>query len=209
MQRENILIIGDSYSTFEGYVPEGYDIYYPRESIASVSDVSKTWWNMLESETNSKIIHNNSWSGSTICSVGWNGDCSTSSAFYHRLSELIENGFFEQNKIDRVFVFGGTNDSWIGTPCGEVKYSDFTREDLDLVLPAYCFLIDKLLSVVSKECIHVILNSELREELCDGICRICEHYGIDRTELSDIDKIDGHPTYEGMVQIKNQILKSL
>ena len=31
MSLGNVLIFGDSYSTFEGYVPEGYDVYYYKD----------------------------------------------------------------------------------------------------------------------------------------------------------------------------------
>ncbi len=206
---EKILIFGDSYSTFKGYVPEGYAVYYPREEISSVDDVSKTWWHMLATETGSKIILNNSWSGSTICNTGYGGDCSKSSSFIYRLSSLIENGFFEDHDIDRVFVFGGTNDSWTKNACGEQKFSDWTEEDLRLVLPGISYFANKLMSVVEKEKIHFVINSNIREEVIQGIAHICEHYGLSYTALSDIDKINGHPTYKGMSQIKAQILNNL
>ncbi len=111
MKNENILIFGDSYSTYEGYIPEGYLFYYPREDQITVRDASKTWWKMLETETESKIVLNNSWSGSTICNTGYNGDCSKTNSFIFRLSQLIDGDFFKENNIDRVFVFGATNDS--------------------------------------------------------------------------------------------------
>ena len=97
MKNEKIMIFGDSYSTFEGYIPEGYAVYYPR---ADVTDVSKTWWYMLAEETASEIVLNNSWSGSTICNTGYSGDCSKSSSFIFRLTKLIDEGFFRKNKID-------------------------------------------------------------------------------------------------------------
>ncbi len=209
MKNEKTVIFGDSYSTYEGYVPEGYAIYYPRKEIESVDDVSKTWWHMLLSETNSEIVLNNSWSGSTICNRGYNGDCSKSSSFIHRLEVLTEEGFFEKNEIDRVFVFGGTNDSWVKMACGEIKFSDWSAEDLHLVLPGICFFIHKLLEVVPKEKVHIIINTQLRQEITDGFLDICKHYGLNYTLLSDIEKQEGHPNYNGMTQIKNQVLASI
>ncbi len=70
MLKENILIFGDSYSTYDGFIPDGYATYYPKPDHITVNDVSKTWWKMLETETNSHIVLNNSWSGSTIYSIG-------------------------------------------------------------------------------------------------------------------------------------------
>ena len=63
-------------------------------------------------------------------------------------------------------MFGGTNDSWTQNLFGELKFSDWTASDLKLILPGVCFFVDKLQSVVPKEKIHVIINSELRDEVC-------------------------------------------
>ena len=209
MRDEEILIFGDSYSTFAGYIPIGYDIYYPRAEAPTVDDVSKTWWHMLASETGSTIVLNNSWSGSTVCNTGYGGDCSKTSSFIHRLEELIGQGFFTSHRIDRVLVFGGTNDSWTGNAAGELMFSDWKQEDLFRVLPGISYFLHTLLSVIDRRQVHVIVNTDLRPEIHDGILRICEHFGISYTVLSDIEKTGGHPTYAGMIAIKNQVLQSL
>ncbi len=209
MKNEKILIFGDSYSTYKGYVPEKYPIYYPAESHPDVDDVSKTWWHMLASETESEVLLNCSWSGSTICNTGYKGDCSRTSSFIFRLNQVIDSGFFAENQVDRVFIFGGTNDSWTGNECGRVMFSDWTEEDLRYILPGICFFIDKLQKFVSSDKFHFIINTELRPEVKFGIIEICNHYHITFTELSDIDKIAGHPTYQGMTAIKKQVLDNL
>lgn len=203
MKNEKILIFGDSYSTFAGYIPKGYAVYYPR---ADVTEVSKTWWYMLAKETGSEIVMNNSWSGSTICNTGYQGDCSKTSSFICRLTKLMDEGFFDQNKIDRVFVFGATNDSWTGNSAGEVMFDNWTAEDLKLVLPGISYFMNKLLEAVPKEHIHFIVNTDLREEISKGIVKICEHYKVRYTVLSDIEKTGGHPTYQGMISIKDQVI---
>ena len=68
----NCLIIGDSYSTFEGCVPAGYAVYYTTEGKgpeypATKMNQEETWWSRMLSETGATIVQNNSWSGSTIC----------------------------------------------------------------------------------------------------------------------------------------------
>ncbi len=209
MHHENIVIFGDSYSTFCGYIPDGYAVYYPKETIPCVNDVSKTWWKMLATETESNILLNNSWSGSTICNWGYQGDCSKTSSFLFRLSQLIEDGFFSKNKVDRVLVFGATNDSWSENACGTPQFSDWTEKDLQLVLPGISFFIHTLTTVVEKEKIHFIVNTDLRPEIEKGIVEICRHYGVRYTLLQDIEKIGGHPTFVGMCAIKDQVLRSL
>ena len=43
---ENVFILGDSYSTYEGYIPEGYDPCYGDyvENGTDVHQVEKTRW---------------------------------------------------------------------------------------------------------------------------------------------------------------------
>ena len=51
----NVLIFGDSYSTFKGWIPEGNASYYPptTESRPMIDDVKDTWWHSLMTETKS------------------------------------------------------------------------------------------------------------------------------------------------------------
>ncbi len=209
MKNENLLIFGDSYTTYDGYIPAGYATYYPRAGAWDVADVSHTWWSMLAAETESRIVMNNSWSGSTICNTGYAGDCSQTSSFIHRLQVLIDNGFFTENKIDRILVFGGTNDSWSGNACGGLQFSDWTAEDKKRILPGISYFLHIMQEVLPKEKIHVIINTELRAEVAQGMADICRQYEIPFTQLADIEKLEGHPTYAGMTQIKDQVLQHM
>ena len=67
-EEKNIFIMGDSYSTYEGYIPKGYFFYYSdiREDAPVVKGVEKTWWKILSQENNFNIVLNDSFSGSTI-----------------------------------------------------------------------------------------------------------------------------------------------
>ena len=60
MSSKNTIILGDSYSTFEDYVPEGYDLYYFKSGRpeTDVIDVSQTWWHQVVSEANLNLILN-------------------------------------------------------------------------------------------------------------------------------------------------------
>ena len=101
----NILIIGDSYSTFEGCVPNGNSVWYFSNENLEQTDVcnkEQTWWWQLLNETDSKLILNESFSGSTVCNTERPTIPHTS--FVYRLNNLIEGGFFKENQIDTVFV---------------------------------------------------------------------------------------------------------
>ena len=80
---------------------------------------------------------------------------------------------------------------------------------MKLVLPGISYFIKKLLEVVPKENICFIVNTGLREEISEGILKICDRYNVNYITLSDIEKIEGHPTYQGMISIKNQVISNL
>ena len=207
----NIVIFGDSYSTFPGVVPEGFHVYYTgsRTSEPDLKDASELWWHRLMTETNSNVVQNNSFSGSTICNMGREGDCSETTSFIARLNKLANDGFFKNNEINTVFVLGATNDSWINVPVGEVQFDNFKKEDLLNVLPGICFFFKRVKEEMPNARFVVIVNTGLKSEVVEGMKAAAEHYGAEIVELHDIEKISGHPTANGMIQIKDQILEQL
>lgn len=208
----NTVIFGDSYSTFENYVPDGYAIYYSEQGRpeTDVTNVSQTWWHQVVSEAKLNLILNNSWSGSTIGYTGYdNVDCSQSSSFIYRLRKLVKEGFFDRNQVDTVFVFGGTNDSWANAPLGTIKTKDWERQDLYSVLPAvFCFL-KTLKDILPFADIYCLINTELKAEIADSMHQACEMYGITGVTFDHIDKSDGHSTIKGMQDIKTTVLRTI
>ena len=196
--------MGDSYSTYGGYIPEGYLYYYggERKDPPIIGDVEKTWWKRLSEEKDFNIVLNDSFSGSTVCNTLRPG-LPFGSSFIRRMDKYISEGFFDKNKIDKMFIFGGTNDSWLDSPIGEVKYSDWTEDELKCVLPAFCYLLEKAKTVI--EDIVVIINSELKDEITNGFITACRKNNIKCLLLSEIDKENGHPTELGMKQISEQV----
>lgn len=212
MKSENIMIFGDSYSTYEGYIPAGYAVYYSghRDNPPDVFDVKLTWWGRLIAETDSTLVQNNSWSGSTIGYTGYNNsDCSHSSSFIYRFEKLLAEGFFEEHKIDRLFVFGGTNDSWSNAPLGESDKEVIEENDLFCVLPAIKHFIARLADKLPDTKLVVIGNCDIKSEITEALALAAERAGATYVGLSGVDKINGHPTELGMEQIKDQILASV
>ena len=210
MKMKNVVIFGDSYSTFEGHIPKEYWPYYTptRPDIPEVRRVEDTWWHMLITEQGANIVRNDSWSGSTLCNTAYYGeDCSNSSSFIYRLNKLHGEGFFEGKNVDTVFVFGGTNDSWANDPVGELKYSDWTREDLFCVLPAFCYFIHRLGEVFPGANVIALINTGMKPEIADGYEEACKHYGVGYVRYTDIDKFSAHPTPKGKKQNKEGIVE--
>ena len=210
IMKNNTMIFGDSYSTFNGFVPDGFAAWYSENGRpeTDVTAVEQTWWHQVCKEANLNLVLNNSWSGSTISYTRYNNeDCSKTSSFIRRLRNLIEDGFFNKNKIDTVFVFGGTNDSWVDGPLGEMKFADWEERELFWVLPAICYFFNLLKETLPNAKIYCLINTELKPEIVSCMEKVCEKHGIAPVNFDTIDKRSGHPTIQGMKDIKEAVLR--
>ena len=206
------MIFGDSYSTFSGFVPDNYAVYYSENERpeTDVTQVTQTWWHQVCETANLNLILNNSWSGSPIGYTGYdNSDCSKSSSFIYRLRQLIENGFFDKNKIDTVFVFGGTNDSCANASLGEQKYGNWEDCDFYSVLPAVCYFLNLLRQTLPQTKIYCLINTSLKHEIASCMKDACKKYDITPITFTSIDKKCGHPTILGMKNIADTVIKVL
>jgi lysophospholipase L1-like esterase len=209
---KNILILGDSYSTYEHYIPEGYAFYYcsqGREQGPAVTKMKleETWWQQVVKGIDGNLLLNNSWSGSTIGYTGYDKvDCSKINSFIYRFRQLKEEGFFQKNQVDTVFVFGGTNDSWSDAPLGEMKLSNWEEKDLYFVLPAICHLMKALKDELPNAEIYFLINTELKPEIEECVEKAGEYYGVQTIRLQNIEKECGHPNPTGMNAIAEQVL---
>lgn len=211
MIRPRISILGDSYSSYEGWLPAGYHTWYfdgQSELTTDVNDVRQTWWWQLCQEEEMVLLRNSSYSGSTICNTGYD-DNAAEFSFITRMKEDLGEKNVLNSKPDILFVFGGTNDSWAGSPVGEVKYADWTKEELYSFAPAFCYMMDYLTKWNPGTKIYHITNMETTPAIQMVIAEACEHYGIENIILEPLDLQNGHPTRKGMRQIKNQVVQYL
>lgn len=199
-----VSILGDSYSTFEGYVPAGRISWYSPtiwEGRTDVDDVKQTWWWQLISEGGYLLGVNDSWSGATISYTGYNGEDYSDRSFITRLTQL--------GSPDILLIFGATNDSWVGGPIGEYNYGKLTRGHLYEFRPAMAKLLCEAQNRYPGTRIVFIVNTELEDVITSSIIEVCNHYRVEYILLKDIDKRSGHPTKKGMTQIKDQVLNFL
>ena len=197
LEGKRIAILGDSYSTYVGWIPQGYAIYYDGSRI--LTSVDQTWWKRLIDACDCELVINSSYSGSTICNTGYRQNDYTNISFITRMKSDIPDS------VDVIFVFGGTNDSWAGSPVGELKYEDWTTDDLKNFLPAACYLFDYLTRTFPHAKIVNITNHSLSEAVTQGLRDVCNHYGISNVVLSPIERQEGHPTANGMLSITKQV----
>lgn len=204
-QKVKVSILGDSYSTFYGYVTPATNLcWYGVPGDKKENDVTKveeTWWHRLISEHGLLLERNNSYSGSTICNTGYNKIDYSDRSFITRMDNL--------GNPDIILVFGGTNDSWAGAPIGNYQYSDWTKTDLYKFRPAFCRLLDYLTTQYPQTKIYNVTNSELSDDVTNSMEEICRHYKIANILLHHIDKQLGHPSVKGMKDISEQLWKAL
>lgn len=197
-----VSILGDSYSTFQGYVqPDTNLVWYHSPRRARTTDVdsmSQTWWGILTSPDSAWTLGvNNSYSGSTVCRTGYDGDDYSDRAFITRMDKL--------GNPDIILVFGGTNDSWAGVPMGEYVYADWTDQQLYSFRPAMAKMLSGLAELYPQARTYFILNTELKPEVNESVYEICGHYGVPVITLENIDKQAGHPNISGMKAIAAQV----
>ncbi len=207
---KNILICGDSYSTFLGYIPDrNAPYYYTDGGDTDVRDVKETWWHQVAEARGANIVLNDSWSGSTIGFTGYEGDDFRHFSFITRWEELVEHGFIAKNKIDTVLIFGGTNDSWSDAPLGEMQYENWTQADCYRVLPAICRYAKMVGDTLPDADVLFMINCEIKEEVAAALEAAAARNGCRSVRLCDVDKICGHPSVKGMAQIAEQVLAVL
>ncbi len=209
---KNAIIIGDSYSTFQSYVPQGYEVYYAEEIIreTDVTKVQETWWYQVMEETGLNLVLNDSWCGAPIGYTGYDGeDCSHTSSFLYRLRQLRDNGFFDKHRIDTVFVFGGTNDSWANAPLGNPQPEGWEEQDLYCVLPAICCFFHELRQILPKTRIYCLINNGLKPEITQCMLESCNRHTMIPVTFAHIDKMGDHPTIVGMKEIKNAVMEAI
>ncbi len=201
-----VAILGDSYSTFQGYIPEGNAYWYyvpgkPEPERTDVTDVTQTWWWILTHREGYKLGVNDSYSGATVSYTGYDGKDYSDRSFITRIPNL--------GHPDIILILGAINDSWAGVRMGEYKYTSIEREDLYTFRPAFSKLLHLALELYPDADIRFILSDGLREELNESVLAICDHYGIPCIRLEGIDKRMGHPTVKGMASIADQVIQHI
>ncbi len=194
-----LTILGDSYSTFAGYIPEGQEIYYPKD-ILDVTAVEETWWHILCARHGLTLLRNDSWSGSTV-STRVRPEHTVDASFLRRMAVTL-NG---DPAADVIVLFGGTNDAWTACPLGEHRTADYTEASDRDFLSAYDHLLDYVTAHNPHSRIIAAVNCDLPEEYMAGMAESCAHFGVTCVMLHDIGKEWGHPTVTGMKQIAEQI----
>ncbi len=202
--RRTIAVLGDSYSTFQGFIPEGNAIWYfspANKKQTDVERVEQTWWWQVIKQGGYKMGMINAYSGATICNTGYDDADFSDRSFVTRCHNL--------GNPDIILICGATNDSWAGVKMGEYQYSDWRRADLYYFRPAMAKMLNDIRLYYPNVDVYFILNSQLKDDINKSVDEICRHYDVPVIKLKDIDKKSGHPSIKGMKSFAEQVLKAI
>lgn len=199
----NFSLLGDSYNTFSGYVPDGYDVWFPASG-NDVTTVENTWWHIFARTYGCALQQNNSFSGAAICNDGYGSgtDDATAFSFITRMELLPQS--------DLIIIQGGLNDDWAGASLGSYVYSDWTTAQKSQFRPAVAYMLDWLQKHHAGAKLLFVIPDLLGSDYVESITTICEHYGVPTVQTtSAITKVDNHPNVAGMKELCAEIMSAV
>lgn len=201
---KKVSILGDSISTFNGYIPETYSYFYPCPT-AEFADVNQTWWMQVVNNLGMKLLKNNSWSGSCVSS----GTGKSSAVEDSRLKELVD----ENQTPDVIIIYMGTND------CA----SQFVN--INTFKSSYKVMLDKIKSLCPNAEIYIanivasgLVKETERTKYNDIISEYAKEYNYPLIDLTDLFTVENykqyvvdscHPNKSGMDMMAREITKQM
>ena len=181
---KKVSIIGDSISTYDGYIPSGYKTAYP---MGDVNSVEKTWWWKLLKLSGMELLVNASWSGSVVggntksTNPGWEAWAACSD---RRISDIKKGS----EMPDFIFCFISTNDWSVGREIGTFNSSeevDTTSTEITIISKAYALMLYKLRVAYPNAKIYCITAIEGRHANDDTTFPIVNSAGETIYELNE------------------------
>lgn len=225
MGKRFVSVLGDSISTFEGYNPRGYSVFYDVEAQEKngLKSVYDTWWAKVNQTLNAFLCVNNSFSGSTVSGKSFPAGISE-----ERLRCLKTNVY----NPDIILIFLGFNDFGRGVEISREATDAFAEKDTSFFEDAYDDMLQKLrrlypaTSIVCGTLMRTILQQRKDwrfpeyyagiglEEYNKTIRRISEENCCYLADVARFDMryetLDGsHPTAEGHITIARAWIQCL
>lgn len=237
LKGKKLSILGDSISTYSGYIASGYGAFYPRNDVDSVN---KTWWGKLMDLTGMELLVNASWSGTRVTGDAvekTNGEVGWSDA---RVNALKSGNTNPDIIICYIGIndWGGSGPATVGTFDSKVEI-DLTPRKITNISEAYALMLYKIRSTYPNAAVYCITqlegraasstqdssypikneNGETIHEVNHAIIEIAHIFGVRVIDLQTcginfwnvanytIDNL--HPNEAGMAIIANTIYKQL
>ncbi len=224
-----ISILGDSISTFVGYIPKADGVNlehrsrYPQDNL--ITDVNDTWWMKLINTLGANLGINDSWAGSTVSNFRDHNEKDFGpDAAMASLTRIGNLG--SQGTPDLILFFGGTNDAGKMIEKGNFnpehkldlaayKWDSFADAYSETVLRLRHFYPNAEIVAISPSISGGYYDNSRLSEFADLALEICSHYnikcidarlsGLNFSMLPDML----HPNAEGMECIYRSVLNKL
>lgn len=207
--------LGDSLTSFAGYIPTGFQSFFPAASAKgdtsnNVNDVNQMWFMQLLSAVGGKLFVNNSYGGT--CCYGGSEPTNSDS----RLSHLVVNNQY----ADYTVVYMGNNDC-----AGNVNYPE--SYNATTFENAYRTQLEKIKALCPNTKIIVctmaqskLFVQETRDQYNEIIRSLANEFDCQIIELEDVDLREpindvplivdsGHPSMLGMQLLTKQIISEM
>ena len=211
-----VSVIGDSISTFAGYIPAGYNYHYPCAD-GSVTQVSQTYWYRLiyDKLSDARLDLNMSYSGSAVTR-----STDSSKSGNHWYDNCYIQRYLRQGGVgepDIVLIHGGTNDYAHNDcplyPGDEVRCKNAPAPSADILAEVFskadaaknydeaaalndtdfCSAYVKLIKLLQEQYPEVKIVCIIGDYLSEGVEKstiaIAEHYGA---KVVDLLKVNGY-----------------
>lgn len=193
--------IGDSISTFQDYVPEGYATFYPYPT-ADVNDVNQTWWMKVCNKIGASMYINNSYSGSCVATDG-----SSSSSNVDRLEKLVVN----EKSADVIIIFMGSNDAGNNSGILESKFGEKYESMINSIYELCGEEVEIILCTLPQSKLY---KDERQQSFSAEILKVAEKFNLEVVDFRNFDLkpylIDSaHPETPGMEAMANMIVDQL
>lgn len=138
-----VSIVGDSISTYAGYNPEGYSIYYDSEMQRknSLNSVYDTWWALVNQALGAYLCVNNSYSGSRVSGAGF-----PAASCDERIACLRTDTF----EPDIILIYIGFNDFGYGVTVRRKGLDALAGKDMSVFADAYAHMLTRIRKQYSK-----------------------------------------------------------
>lgn len=208
LENAYISIYGDSISTFEGWLPEGYATYYPINPV-NVLTVEETWWYNAITKVNARFLANASYSNTGVVTTG-----SADALKGTEVSRIDKLKKGDQNP-DIIIIYLGIND------CKR----DITTKNFK---EGYITMIERMKEAfVGVDIVICTLNAcsfsyqqcyALRDEYNNALREIAQEFNLSLVELDKVITETNkatymanmlHPNRAGMDEIALEVVKVL
>jgi len=192
-------IIGDSISTYEGYIPSSFPAFYP-SATGDVNDINKTWWMQTLNKLGGSLFLNNSYSGSCV------GDSSSSATKnLSRLNYCVVNG----QTPDVIMIYMGSNDcasKYVTLAQFDTGYKQMLQ-NLQQICPnseiILCTLAD---SPFYTDDNMIAYNEAIRKYAAEFNCTLVD---LESVSLAGLLVDSAHPDTPGMTVLAEKIVEEL